>query len=106
MFGSRWSNMEVIRYLAGIRKTLSYGEMVYLEKEAIFSKEERRGEGDVLLYKACALYEPNATFRNMRLDVLGWPTTATWRRRSTEGALSIAYAWSGLVLTFYGIQLN
>lgn len=76
--GGKWSHVDLIKYLVGVRDDIPPEDIVRLRAAAI-CKSETPGSG---FYKVSALYEPNDQIRKLKLPILQWP--GEWRPTSNE----------------------
>jgi Protein of unknown function (DUF3684) len=99
-----WSVVELVKYLASIRKELTPDEMARLsqtraflaevapptygaEKNPIDSKQSSASTNQVRNL-ASELYEPTDSNRALGLPVLEWRSQQRWRNNSSEGMVS------------------
>lgn len=72
--GGSWSHVDLVKYLLTIQDSLSKDEIDRLAKTPWLPREgETAPEGSKpQKYRASQLYEPNQTFRTLKLPLLGW----------------------------------
>jgi len=94
-----WTIHQLVKYLAGVRDTLTTEEFERLKQTAAFSKEEEtppqsgtdtasttpNGVPRKPRYKIGALYEPTDAMRKLKLPILDWGDNPKWRQNSDEG---------------------
>jgi len=76
--GAKWSHVDLIKYLVGVRDDIPLEDITRLQGTPI-CKSESPNTG---LYKVSALYEPNEQLRRLKLPILQWP--GEWRPASNE----------------------
>ncbi|CAG7850452.1 SubName: Full=Uncharacterized protein {ECO:0000313/EMBL:CCA72144.1} [Serendipita indica DSM 11827] len=102
-----WTIPQLVKYLAGVRDTLTREEIERLKQTAAFSKEEHEnptgkdtqeysdvksvastttatGTPRKVRYKISSLYEPTDAMRQLKLPVLDWGDNPKWRVNSDE----------------------
>ncbi|SPN97592.1 related to NUO-14 NADH2 dehydrogenase (ubiquinone) 14K chain [Cephalotrichum gorgonifer] len=77
---NKWSHVELIKYLASVKDDIPSADLKKLKEWSICPAEDGPGgkEGEkakTRLYKVSELFEPQDTFRALRLPVLQWPGT-------------------------------
>ncbi|KAG8810928.1 hypothetical protein FRC19_004227, partial [Serendipita sp. 401] len=108
-----WTIPQLVKYLAGVRDTLTKEEVERLRQTTAFTKEEssleQKGGPDTtdsksvvsvagtstsaapvprrLRYKIGVLYEPTDAMRQLGLPLLDWGNNPKWRINSDEGTL-------------------
>lgn len=75
----KWSHVDLIRYLTSVRDDIPREDITRLKNTAICKAESVEG---TRLYQVSELYEPNDSFRKLKLPVLQWP--GMWRETSNE----------------------
>jgi hypothetical protein len=96
-----WTITQLVKYLAGVKDTLTKEEVERLKQTAAFSKEDdpsasaetasiaasttTNGVPRKTRYKVGALYEPTDAMRRLKLPVLDWGDNPKWRQNSDEG---------------------
>lgn len=99
-----WTIPQLVKYLAGVRDTLTTEELERLKATAAFTKEElpttdATSQGDSASvaasnakstpkrqrFKISDLYEPTDALRQLGLPILDWGDNPKWRGNSDEG---------------------
>lgn len=100
-----WTIPQLVKYLTGVKDTLTVEEIERLKQTAAFSKEESAGNGDgasvatanggavspgtpiprKTRFKVLDLYEPSDALRQLHLPILDWGDNPKWRPNSDEG---------------------
>ncbi len=89
MTKSKWSHVELIKYLASVRADIPNDDLRKLKESRICpaeagSSEKASSQGTSQLYKASELFEPKPALRSLKLLILQWPAGGL-RPGSTEG---------------------
>jgi hypothetical protein len=109
-----WTIPQLVKYLAGVRDTLTREEIERLKQTAAFSREgdpvppkpdpsTANGSATPVprrpRFKIGTLYEPIDALRKLNLPLLDWGDNPKWRAGSDEGELHISYYCSNIILT-------
>ncbi|TKA61438.1 hypothetical protein B0A49_13053, partial [Cryomyces minteri] len=75
MSESKWSHVDLIRYLVSVRNDIPSEDITRLRNTAICPAEERSDvkQGTTKLYKVSELFEPKGELRALGLPILHWP---------------------------------
>ncbi|KAI3339791.1 hypothetical protein F4824DRAFT_497917 [Ustulina deusta] len=74
----KWSHVELIKYLASVRKDIPADDLLKLTKSRICPAEagpvgKESSHASSQLYKVSELFEPNSILRPLQLKILQWP---------------------------------
>lgn len=86
---AKWSHVELIKYLASVRKDIPADDLLKLKESRICPAEagpagKESSQPSSQLYKVSELFEPNHLLRPLQLKVLQWPG-GSLSRNSPEG---------------------
>jgi len=87
---TRWSHMELIKYLASVRNDIPAVDMRNLRASPLCPAEAgppgmEPTKGTATLYKISDLFEPKDTLRTLKLPILQWPgPPGSFRENSNE----------------------
>ncbi|KAL2144285.1 hypothetical protein VTI28DRAFT_9273 [Corynascus sepedonium] len=90
---AKWSHMELIKYLASVRKDIPIGDMKKLQQSPLCPAEAgppglEPTKGSSRLYRVSELYEPKDSLRSLGLPILHWPgPPGSFRSSSPEAGL-------------------
>lgn len=89
MAKSKWSHVELIKYLASVRADIPNDDLKKLKESRICPAEagpqgQESSQGTTQLYKVSELFEPKPALRNIQLRILQWPAGGL-RPGSIEG---------------------
>ncbi|KAI1297476.1 hypothetical protein F5Y03DRAFT_279712 [Xylaria venustula] len=75
---AKWSHVELIKYLASVRKDIPQDDFLKLKESQICPAEagpagKESSEASLQLYKISELFRPNRIFRPLHLKILQWP---------------------------------
>ena len=79
----RWSHVDLIKYLATVRRDIPTGDIKRLKNTPICPIESDTPKGSDRRYLISEIFEPNESLRGLRLPVLQWP--GVYRPESAEG---------------------
>ncbi|RPB00166.1 hypothetical protein L873DRAFT_1843132 [Choiromyces venosus 120613-1] len=80
--GTKWSHLELIRYLTSVWNDIPKDDITKLKNTAICKPETSSLQPKHNLYKVSELYEPDDQLRKLGLPILYWPN---WKTGSQEG---------------------
>ncbi|KAI5803119.1 hypothetical protein EDC01DRAFT_494524 [Geopyxis carbonaria] len=78
--GEKWSHVELIKYLAGVREDIPQEDIRKLQQTAICKAEPAESK---TLYRVSQLYVPDDGLRKLRLPIIFMP--GEWKEQSNEG---------------------
>ncbi|KAI0546318.1 hypothetical protein F4679DRAFT_587662 [Xylaria curta] len=86
---AKWSHVELIKYLASVRKDIPADDLLKLRESRICPAEtgpmgKESSQPSSQLYKVSELFEPNHLLRPLQLRILQWPG-GSLNRNSPEG---------------------
>ncbi|TRX88683.1 hypothetical protein FHL15_010449 [Xylaria flabelliformis] len=86
---AKWSHVELIKYLASVRKDIPADDLLKLRESRICPAEagppgKESSQPSSQLYKVSELFEPNHLLRPLQLKILQWPG-GSLNRNSPEG---------------------
>ncbi|GAW19014.1 hypothetical protein ANO14919_084980 [Xylariales sp. No.14919] len=92
---AKWSHVELIKYLASVRKDIPADDFLKLTESRICPAEagppgKESSQASSQLYKVSELFEPNYILRPLQLRILQWPGNLS--RGSPEGKFLTALA--------------
>ncbi|KAF2970010.1 hypothetical protein GQX73_g3513 [Xylaria multiplex] len=92
---AKWSHVELIKYLASVRKDIPADDFLKLTESRICPAEagppgKESSQASSQLYKVSELFEPNYLLRPLQLKILQWPGNLS--RASPEGKFLTALA--------------
>ncbi|KAI0977204.1 hypothetical protein F4678DRAFT_6338 [Xylaria arbuscula] len=75
---AKWSHVELIKYLASVRKDIPQDDFLKLKESRICPAEagpagKESSQASLQLYKISELFRPNRIFRPLQLKILQWP---------------------------------
>ncbi|CUS09309.1 unnamed protein product [Tuber aestivum] len=79
---TKWSHLDLIRYLASVWNDIPKDDITKLKSKAICKAETSDPQSQQRLYKVSHLYEPDDQLRKLGLPILYWPN---WKAGSVEG---------------------
>ncbi|KAL2268573.1 hypothetical protein VTJ83DRAFT_3419 [Remersonia thermophila] len=89
--GARWSNIELIKYLASVKDDIPAADMKKFRESPLCTAEAgppglESTKGTVKRYKVSELYEPKDSHRALGLPIIQWPgPPGSFRSNSAEG---------------------
>ncbi|KAL1838251.1 hypothetical protein VTJ49DRAFT_2860 [Mycothermus thermophilus] len=89
--GAKWSNIELIKYLASVKDDIPAADMKKFRESPLCTAEAgppglESTKGTVQRYKVSELYEPKDSHRALGLPILQWPgPPGSFRPNSAEG---------------------
>ncbi|CAZ82472.1 unnamed protein product [Tuber melanosporum] len=80
--GTKWSHLELVRYLTSVWNDIPKDDIAKLKNTAICTAETSSPRSQQNRYKVSQLYEPDDQLRKLGLPILYWPN---WKGGSPEG---------------------
>lgn len=92
---SKWSHVDLIRYLASVRDDIPQEDLKKLKTTPICTAEagpsgQESSQGTSKRYKISELYEPKDSLRSLGLPILQWSEKGEYRPSSKEGKFLIS----------------
>ncbi|PWW80479.1 hypothetical protein C7212DRAFT_276399 [Tuber magnatum] len=80
--GTKWSHLDLIRYLTSVSNDIPKDDITKLKNAAICKAETSNPHSQQNPYRVSQLYEPDDQLRKLGLPILYWPN---WKADSREG---------------------